>query len=452
MRRFALLILLLAGCQSYEPQPLDEDAALATWRERKPGNAAQYAAELSKRSEKPRAPFNAQDGLGLEEAEAVALFFNPGLRVARLRAGVELAAAEESGRWEDPELSVEGGWIIDSIPNPWFLAASISFTIPLSGRPGVEQDLAFARYDVAKRQVVVQEWELLVSLRRQWRELELAREHLALTKGYLLELDALLEKAQRLQEAGEISSLDQRLVEMERAAARAERLSLEQAAAESESALKETLGLHPDAPLVLVSGAPTVTQAAAGAEKRLRANHTGLALHRSAYETAEQELRLEIRKQYPDLHIGPGYEIDEGQSRITLGLGIPIPIINLNREGIARARASRAAARAEFEAELEGALHALAQAQQKARHAEQLRAQFLREVVPLADQQVADANALADAGEFDALVQLEVLSRRHETRVKILEVLIAAAQAQDAVVALLGPAFKPQPDEQEKRE
>src|SRR5690606_27549289 len=113
------------------------------WRARDLADVADYAYELASRFHTPRQPFNADDGLTLPEAEAVALFFNPHLRVARLEAGVELATAEQAGRWQDPELHVEGGWILGGMPNPWFVGAGVSFTIPLSGRPGVESDLAF---------------------------------------------------------------------------------------------------------------------------------------------------------------------------------------------------------------------------------------------------------------------------------------------------------------------
>jgi hypothetical protein len=114
----------------------------------------------------------------------------------------------------------------------------------------------------------------------------------------------------------------------------------------------------------------------------------------------------------------------------------------MNREGIARARAARLARKAEFEAELESALHQLSQSQQRVRNADAMRRQLLDQVVPLVDAQVTDANAMAGAGEFDALRQLDTLTRRHDTRVRVLEATLKHVRAQDAVLVLLGPAFK----------
>jgi outer membrane protein TolC len=274
------------------------------------------------------------------------------------------------------------------------------------------------------------------------------RERRRLTENYLAELDALQTRAAPLQEAGEISSLDLRLVEIERAARRAELTALRHEGERAESTIRELLGLHPDAPLELVTTTPQAPELPAQLEATLQRNHTGLALRRAEYETAEQELRLEVRKQFPDLSIGPGYELEEGQSRISIGLGIPIPIINLNKEGIARAKAARLASKAVFEAELESAVHQLSQARRQLRNSQELRQQIVETVVPLADRQVADAAALAQAGEFDALRQLEVLSRRHETRIQVFEATLGQVRAQDTVLVLLGPAFKP--DEEKK--
>lgn len=448
---FAVLLCaaVVAGCQSYERLPLDPDGHIESWRARDLAGVAAYADELASRFHSAREPFNAEDGLTLAEAEAVALFFNPHLRVARLQAGVALATAEHAGRWQDPELHVEGGWIMAGIPNPWFVGVGISFTIPISGRPGVERDLAFARHSTALREVIRKEWQTLTELRADWRELEAAAESAALTQSYLQELAELHGLAQRLRQAGEISSLDLRLVEIEQAARRADLTRRRQQIAEIEARIRELIGLHPDAPLLLVADAPAAPILPDALPDVLRRDHTGLALRRAEYETAEQSLRLEVRKQYPDLVIGPGYELEEGQSRISLGLGIPIPIINMNAEGIARARASRDAARASFETELEVALHQLAQARLRVANNAALRQQVLDEVVPLADRQVADASALAQAGDFDALRQLEVLSRRHETRLLVLQSAIDEIRARDAVLMLLGPVLNEQEETDE---
>ncbi|MCZ7607382.1 MAG: TolC family protein [Planctomycetota bacterium] len=371
------------------------------------------------------------------------------MRTARLHADAELAGAREAGRWEDPELSVDAMWIIDSISQPWILGAGISFTIPFSGSPGVREDLAYAQHDVAIQVAIAREWEILVELRQAWNRHAAITEQVRLTEDYISQVEKVKQTADRLTAAGELTSLDARMFALELAARRAELLALRGEQREHELQLRELLGLAPEAPLQLKTTLSPEQPLPAEREKTVAGRNPALAVKRAEYETAEQQFRLEIHKQYPDLSIGPSYEIEEGQSRIGIGFGLPIPIINLNKEGIARARARRLAVRAEFEGELERLLHALTRAEAQLNAARQRRDFITRELAPLTDDQVADAGRLAELGEFDAMVQLDALTRRHEARVQVLEATLAESLAREQVIALLGPSFKPEPKEEQ---
>ena len=69
------------------------------------------------------------------------------------------------------------------------------------------------------------------------------------------------------------------------------------------------------------------------------------------YGASEAALRIEVAKQYPDLHLNPGYEYDQGlQKWGFLGFGVELPILNRNEGPIAQAEARRRHAAASFEA------------------------------------------------------------------------------------------------------
>ena len=51
--------------------------------------------------------YDPSDGLELEEAELVALVFNPDLRIERLRVERAAAVAGHAGRWNDPQLGIQ---------------------------------------------------------------------------------------------------------------------------------------------------------------------------------------------------------------------------------------------------------------------------------------------------------------------------------------------------------
>ena len=68
------------------------------------------------------------------------------------------------------------------------------------------------------------------------------------------------------------------------------------------------------------------------------------------YAAAEATLRLEIAKQYPDVHLNPGYQLDTGENKWALGVGLALPILNQNRGLIHEAEAKRKEAAVRFDA------------------------------------------------------------------------------------------------------
>lgn len=61
----------------------------------------------------------------------------------------------------------------------------------------------------------------------------------------------------------------------------------------------------------------------------------------------ESRLDAEIRRQYPELKVGPAYEREEGIDRLGIVAGLTLPLWNRNRKGIAEATGERHAARCE---------------------------------------------------------------------------------------------------------
>ena len=68
------------------------------------------------------------------------------------------------------------------------------------------------------------------------------------------------------------------------------------------------------------------------------------------YAAAQSALQLEIARQYPDVHLSPGYQFDQGDNMWTLGLTVELPVLNQNQGPIAEAAARRTEASARFNA------------------------------------------------------------------------------------------------------
>ena len=69
------------------------------------------------------------------------------------------------------------------------------------------------------------------------------------------------------------------------------------------------------------------------------------------YAAAEADLNLQVAKQYPDLHLGPGYAWNNGNagdSQWSLGVTLELPILDQNQGPIAEATARRKLAGAKF--------------------------------------------------------------------------------------------------------
>ncbi|MEO5961016.1 MAG: TolC family protein, partial [Opitutaceae bacterium] len=66
--------------------------------------------------------------------------------------------------------------------------------------------------------------------------------------------------------------------------------------------------------------------------------------------SAHAALELEVAKQQPDFHLGPGYQWDQGANKWSLALTFELPIFHRNEAPIAEATARRGAAVAQFHA------------------------------------------------------------------------------------------------------
>lgn len=303
---------LAAGCTAYEARPLDQVAHERIWRARSATDAriADFAHRLQ---ERPGAepPFDPNDGIGPGEAEAIALCFNPDLRLARLEAGVVAAGAEHAGRWDDPEFSIDLLRVAESVPDRWIVSPGLALTIPLSGRLGAERDLASAEVRAAGQQVLEAEWAVRHELRLAWLEWSAAvlrQEQLA---GLLDSVQTLADSTARLADAGEMLRTEATLFSIERVRRRQESDRQHGLVREAEQRLRAVMGLAPDAPVVLLPTLALADPPEVSVSNEVGERNPSLARLREQYDAAEHALRAEIRKQYPDLTIGPLYESDQ---------------------------------------------------------------------------------------------------------------------------------------------
>jgi outer membrane protein TolC len=443
----------LTGCQSYERKPLDLDTTRAAWLSRSPADPSvrEFAAALD-RAElgSVMGGFDPLDGLTLAEAEAVTLVFNPDLRQARLEANVTRATAAHAGLWQDPVLGVDLERIVSGAggANPWVMGSTLGITIPISGRLEAEKARAGADLAAELDRLAAKEWATRSALRELWVEWSAARVRAEVADELIARLRDVASLADQQEKAGSMTRVDARLFRVELAGREADLIATTARVKELELQLRAMLGLSPEASLTLV---PTVTFAARTTnvdELRplLDSSNPELAAVRAEYEVSEQTLRTEVRKQYPDLTIGPGYGTDQGDNRVLLGLSLPIPLWNRNQQGVAQASAQREVARGRFETTYEHLSSKLAIALTRYESGRAQRALVDSSVVPLADEQEADVRRVAALGRVDPLLLLESLKTQYAAKVRLVE-----ARANESIGAvrldeLIGPPIAERPE------
>ncbi|MDP6890055.1 MAG: TolC family protein, partial [Phycisphaerales bacterium] len=321
----AAAALLLASCQSYEPAPLDiggyRDRLDLRLTEVEP--VTEFANRLHDEDRGVPDHFDLSDGISHAEGEVLALFYNPHLRIARLEAGVAMATRDTAGLWEDPVFGFDGAEIL-SPSSPFEFGLMGSLTIPISGRLDVEKDRAGAAYETQLRCLVDAEWRTRADLRTAWTRWSALTAQAALRSKMVVELDRISNIAEHLEVAGELNRIERRLIQIELADHRMQASETTLQLIEAVDALLGILGLPPTAVDLLEPSFPSVAIAEVeDVTARIIESNTELAVHFAEYRTAEETLRLEIKKQFPDIVIGSGYGTEFNDHRVMFGLSVP---------------------------------------------------------------------------------------------------------------------------------
>lgn len=440
-----LALAVLSGCQAYQSEPLDLAAHRQAYLQRAADAppVLEFARQLAAIDAAPAA-FDLADGLSLAEAEAVALFYNPDLRVARLRAGVALATAQTAGLWEDPTLGIDAERILSNVHNPWVIGGVLGITLPISGTLEAEKNRAAAASHAELRHVKAQEWTVRSDLRRAWMEWSAATRTVTIQKELVARLDDLLLLVDRLEKAGEYTRIDARVFRIERMTRATDLLWMESKAAEAELHVRGLIGLAAGAPVRLAPSAQYQSrQAAVDRRQALETANLELAALKAEYQVAEAALEREIKAQYPDVTIGPGGKREDGDGRALLGLSLPIPLWNRNQQGVAQALARRDLSRSQVQTALERLIIALDAAELRHRAAAQQRQTLETSIVPMVDEQEADTRRLVAAGRVDPLLILDALTRQHQARTRLIESHVAQSIALIRLDELAGPVEQP---------
>lgn len=277
---------LLGGCQSYERAPLDLTSHRDTIESRL--DAAESINAFLNRLDESGGDtpdgFDPSDGLSSAEGEVLALFYNADLRLARLAAGVALADYETAGLWEDPEFGFDGAEIL-SPSGPFEYGLALNFTVPISGRLGVAKDRAGASYEAELRRIVDAEWSMRARVRSAWAAWTVADERVRLLRDVIGQVERIGSITDRLEEAGELTRIEARLIRAELVQTRGRLAQAEFAASQARVDLLGLLGLPPSIEIELIPAlSPSESVSFTDELHRLIEANTSLAVRRAEYQ------------------------------------------------------------------------------------------------------------------------------------------------------------------------
>jgi len=358
MKRATIIFsaLLFAGCAHYQPQPIAPEKTVAQWEARRLDNAG-LKPFLEQNLGHELKPWP-QTNWSLPELTLAAFYFHPSLEVARAQWLVAQAGLKTAGARPNPSVTVAPGY--DSqIPgnySPWLVPLTFDLPIETAGKRGQRIAEAEKISESARWNFVSALWQIRSGVRASLLDFTLAGRRAAWLEKQFSAQRQIVSLLQQRFATGEISQPELTAAQM---ALGKTQLDLGDALAKKSGArshLAEALGL---AEAALDGVHLNFDFSLAGAKALTSADARRVALRSRAdilasladYAAAEADLRLQVARQFPDLHLGPGYAWNSGNagdSQWSLGLTLELPILDQNQGPIAEAEARRKLAAAKF--------------------------------------------------------------------------------------------------------
>jgi outer membrane protein TolC len=353
---FIPAIILLTGCAHYKPQPVSPATTLARYEARRldePG----LKRFLEQNAGNPLTNWPPVQW-DLNSLTLAAFYFHPSLEVARAQWLVSVAGEKTAGARPNPTVSVDPSY--DSqIPgnySPWLVPVSFDLPIETDGKRAKRIAQAKAAAESARWNFVVAAWQIRSGVRSSLEDLHVAESRAALLAAQFDLQKKIVGLLQSRSDAGEISRTELATAQLALNQTQLELGDAQSAKVAARSHLAQALGLS-EAALAgrkfkfesLPHGISELTSQQA--REIALCSRADILAALADYATAEADLQLEVARQYPDLHLGPGYAWNNGNAgdnQWLLGATLELPILDQNQGPIAEAQARRKLAAAKF--------------------------------------------------------------------------------------------------------
>jgi outer membrane protein, heavy metal efflux system len=357
-RLILLLACTLSACASYQPAPLEPAETARQFAQRSLANPAlcSYLRENlgSRNGSCPPAQW------GPAALTLAGFFYSPNLDVAHAKLNVARAAIITAGERPNPSLGIGTAYTASASPSfaPWAIGVmQFNFPIETAGRRGYRIARAQRLANAAALAVGQTAWHVRSAVRTALLNHLVAEREYKLARAYESASRRIVQLLQERVDAGAAAAPSLNFALANLAAARLKAAQAQSRIPETLNSLAAALGV----PVEALQGAsftwsglehpPNQASLTPSRVQRLALlNRIDLRRILAEYGAADEALKLEIARQYPNINLGGGYSWEVNENIFELLPIVNLPLMNQNQGPIAEARARRAEVAAQFAA------------------------------------------------------------------------------------------------------
>lgn len=357
LRAFAVLLTLaFPACATYQAVPLKPADTAREFNQRtlakadlckyleSNGNAGAIACPLPQ--------------WNLASLTLAAFFYSPDLAVADAKLQVAKAAVITAAERPNPSIGLGPEYAATAAPNfaPWALGTfQINWPIETAGKRGYRVAQAQRLADAAALSVGEAAWRVRSAVRTALLNYLIAKQEYALARDYASTSEQMAQLLEQRVGAGAASAPEANLAMANAAAAQVKAAQAQSRVPETLNALATAVGVPMDALADANFTWPDLEHppddeslTPARVQQLALLNRIDLRRMLAEYAAADEALKLEIAKQYPDVNLGGSYSWEVNENIFELFPVVTLPLMNQNQGPIAEARAKRAQVAAEF--------------------------------------------------------------------------------------------------------
>ena len=444
-RSVIFALVLLAGCARFHPQPILPGENAARLNARTLDNA-QLRAFLEKNLNRPFDSWPPRSW-DFETLTLVAFYYHPSLDVARAQWQVAQGGEITASALPNPTLTATPGYDFNySGLSPWLPAVEFDIPVETAGKRGYRKAQARHQAESARLNIAAAAWQVRANLHTCLIDLTAARARGEILRRQISVQEKVNAALDQQLQAGAIAAFD---VTQSRIALGKLQLDLadaRQQEADARVRVADAVGLPAravadvDFAYDLSSRPPSANELTSDRVRdEALTNRADILSALADYAASQAALQLEIAKQYPDIHLGPGYQFDHGEHTITLAISAELPILDQNQGPIAEAAAHRAEMAARF-----NALQAKVTTDiDRATATYRVNTESVAMLDSLAAAQKSQSDAVAQQFQAGASDQVDVLNSQLELAAGELAQLDARVKLQESFAALEDAVQRP---------